>query len=81
MAYSVDGRHEVLFADDSERDEQVDGDERMDDYGAVLTLRLREQPRREVVDGRWRAVARAQQQSWMTTLVLIIFVQLNKKKL
>lgn len=57
VAYPIDGWHEELVADDSERDEQVERDEGVDHDGPMLSLLLREQARGEVVDGRRRAVA------------------------
>lgn len=50
MTYSVNGGYEKLVAHDGKRHEEVERDEGMDDDGSVLTLQLREETRREVVD-------------------------------
>lgn len=57
MTYSFNRGHEELVAHDGEGEEQVNGDESMEDDGAMLSLQLREQTRREVIDGRRGAVA------------------------
>lgn len=57
MAYFFNRGHEELVAYDGECQEQVNGDEGVDDDSSMLPLQLREYTRREIIDSRRRTVA------------------------
>lgn len=57
MTYSVDSGYKELLTNDSKSYEEINRNKGVDHDGTMLPLQLSEQASREVIDGRWRAVA------------------------